>query len=252
MLWQPQVEIATGRVVAMEALARWCHPRHGAVSPAVFIPIAEATGSIVPLGRHVLDLAIRQLASWQRLHPTLAPPRIAVNLSACQLRDDATLGEWVQERLGAHGVAPGRLELEVTESTLVEHRALAGALLAEMRAGGVRVAIDDFGTGYSNLANLAGLPFDVIKVDRTFVASIGLDPRGTAVTRLILELAERLGAETIAEGVETDDQLAWLARMGATHVQGYRFSEPLDTPGATNVWLRQPWLRAEGLRGVLD
>ncbi len=232
--YQPIIELATGAVAGVEALVRWIHPERGVVPPAAFIPIAEATGLIVPLGRLVLDAACRAAAEWRALgaHATT----VAVNVSGRQLQH-ATFVEDVAAVLHASGLAPQRLVLEVTESVLLADLETALGRLEALRALGVQLALDDFGTGYSSLAYLQRLPVDVLKIDRTFTADLTAGGRRSAVARAVGMFAGALGLRTVAEGIETPEQHAELAALGCGFGQGYLYAPPL-APAALEEFLR--------------
>jgi diguanylate cyclase (GGDEF)-like protein/PAS domain S-box-containing protein len=226
--YQPEVDLNSGEIVGVEALLRWTSPSRGGVPPSHFIPIAEATGLILPLGEHVLREACRQTADWQRRG--LLPPRFVtwVNVSARQLAaSDFTA--LVREALEAAALTPERLGLEVTETAIVakgvasEH---ARAELQRLHDWGVQLAVDDFGTGFSSLGQLRHFPVDVIKVDRTFVQGVGTDARDAAITANVVSLAHALGLIAIAEGIESDDQLVSMRRLGCDLAQGYVFAHP--------------------------
>lgn len=217
--YQPQFDVATGDVLGFEALLRWNHPLRGPVSPAQFIPIAEETGLILPIGAWVLRAACEEAARWER------PLGIAVNLSIAQFQQEG-LAEVVNAALRDARLAPGRLELEVTESLFLHDTARAQDLLLTFKRDGVRVAIDDFGTGYSSLLTLQSFPFDRIKIDRSFVDQIGVNPKGAAIVQAIIALGASLGIAVIAEGIETEDQLAFLRRYGCAEMQGYLRGRP--------------------------
>ena len=219
--YQPIVGMDDGRVTGAEALVRWDHPRRGAVSPAEFIPIAEQTGLVVPLGRFVLGEACRAGAAWARLG---SAARVGVNLSGRQL---ATAVADVEAALAASGLAPGRLTLEVTESTLLGDTEAVHETLAALKALGVGMAIDDFGTGYSSLSYLQRFPIDVLKIDKSFVDRVAGTGRGAALARTIVALGESLGMFTVAEGVETEAQRAQLLALGCRLGQGYLFARPV-------------------------
>ena len=223
--YQPIVDLQFGATVGFEALIRWNHPVRGLISPADFIPIAEDTGMIVPIGSWVLQQACREATSW--------PPDIgiAVNLSAVQFRG-GRLTETVREALEASGLAPNRLELEITESVLLQHSDEGLAVLHQLRALGVRIALDDFGTGYSSLSYLRGFPFDKLKIDRSFIGDIAINRDSQVIVAAIIGLAEGLGMTVTAEGVETAEQLDRLHDHGCTQVQGELFSRPVP---AANV-----------------
>jgi len=216
--YQPQ-QHADGRIVGFEALARWHHPKRGSVPPAEFIPIAEESGLIVELGEWVLREACKEAASW---HPSL---QVGVNVSAIQFRRVA-LEQTVQTVLDETGIAPGRLELEITEGVLIENVGRAKQTLKELKALGVRLALDDFGTGYSSLSYLQSFPLDRIKIDRTFISNLGRTDRSLAIVRAVIGLAHGLGVPVLAEGVETNSQLATVIKEGCDEVQGYLIGRP--------------------------
>ncbi|HJQ31477.1 MAG TPA: EAL domain-containing protein [Pyrinomonadaceae bacterium] len=222
--YQPQVELATGRFVGAEALVRWNHPRLGLVPPAEFIPLAETTGLIVPVGEWVLRTAVRQCGDWQKLG--FGPLRVAVNLSPRQFQQSG-LVETVRGSLLEAGLDPRSLELEVTESSVVSNRDAAVATLREMRAVGVRVAIDDFGTGHSNLCYLKHLPVDTLKIDRAFVRDLATDTNDEAIVGAVVKLGHSLGLSVKAEGVEEESQSRLLSALGCDEAQGYLFGRPL-------------------------
>ncbi|HEX8394900.1 MAG TPA: EAL domain-containing protein [Longimicrobium sp.] len=228
--FQPIVSLATGNVVAAEALSRWSHPVHGRVPPDKFISLAEDTGLIGALGTWVLDEATRQLAEWRATVPQASALEISVNVSPWQLRD-GELVETVAATLGEHGVPAAALKLELTESTLVEDAARAAGILRALKKRDVQIYLDDFGTGYSSLSLLHRLPLDALKIDRSFVG--GMDGgstgavKGAEIVRTILALARSLGVRVVAEGVETHEQLAALRALGCDYAQGYLISPPV-------------------------
>ncbi|MGC4060835.1 MAG: EAL domain-containing protein [Aquabacterium sp.] len=218
--FQPQMKLGTGEVIGFEALVRWQHSERGLIGPGEFIPVAEETGQIVPLGTWVLREACRVAASWpHRL-------RVAVNLSAVQFRSSAVI-DLVDEALAESGLAPERLELEITESALIEDLDGAQATLAALRSRGVRVAMDDFGTGYSSLAYLKRFPMDKLKIDGMFVRSLDSDQDAQAVVTAIISLARALRLDTTAEGIETAEQLMMLKALGCDDVQGFLIARPM-------------------------
>jgi diguanylate cyclase (GGDEF)-like protein len=230
--YQPQVELSTGRIVGVEALLRWRHPDLGVVSPGQFIPILEETGLIVPVGEWVLGRACDQAHAWQEAG--MPPLRVAVNLSGRQFAHDIAGG--VSGALGAAGLSPDCLELEITESLLMQNAEASVAMLEELKSGqGIRISVDDFGTGYSSLAYLRRFPLDVLKIDRSFVRDVVDDPDSAAIVAAIIVLAHNLRLKVIAEGVETPEQLAYLREQGCDEVQGHYFSTALPAPEVTDL-----------------
>jgi diguanylate cyclase (GGDEF)-like protein len=221
--YQPQATIG-GEVVGFEALARWKHPVRGMVSPAEFIPLAEESGLIIPIGEWILREACREAASWPR------PLRIAVNLSPVQFRH-GDLPSLVFSVLLETGLAPDRLEVEITEGVLIDDFARAVAILRQLKTLGVRIAMDDFGTGYSSLSYLQSFPFDKIKIDQAFIANLERSPQSAAIIRAVIGLGRGLELPIVAEGVENNAQLAFLAREACNEVQGYLIGrpEPIET-----------------------
>jgi EAL domain-containing protein (putative c-di-GMP-specific phosphodiesterase class I) len=210
----------SGEFVGLEALVRWSNPARGMVSPGTFIPLAEETGLIMPIGEWVLREACREAASWPR------PLRIAVNLSPIQFRHGDLPG-LVLAVLLETGLAPDRLELEITEGVLVEDVARAVSILQRLKALGVRIAMDDFGTGYSSLSYLQAFPFDKMKIDQSFISNIGTNAQSAAIVRAVIGLARGLNLPVLAEGVETSDQLAFLSKEDCDEAQGYFLGRPL-------------------------
>jgi diguanylate cyclase (GGDEF)-like protein/PAS domain S-box-containing protein len=224
LYYQPKIDIATGCVTGMEALLRWIHPGMGMISPGKFIPLAEETGLIVPIGAWVLRTACAQIRAWQLQGlPTL---RVAVNLSARQFAHD-DLHASIVRALEETGLAPELLELEITESLTMENPEHAAALLKKLKALGVRLAIDDFGTGYSSLGYLKRFPIDTVKIDRSFIRDIPHDEDDVAITQAVIAMAHSLRLKVIAEGVETGEQLAFLRAHGCDEAQGYLFGAPM-------------------------
>jgi diguanylate cyclase (GGDEF)-like protein len=226
LAYQPIVALGTGAPAGAEALLRWRHPARGLVSPARFVPLAEASGLIVEVGRWVLDEACRAAAGWP-LGAGGAPLQVAVNVSGRQLLHPA-LPAHVAGALAASGLAPGRLTLEITESVLMHDTAATLAVLHALKALGVRLAVDDFGTGYSSLRYLQQFPVDVLKIDKSFVDGVATAPHDAALARTIVTLGELLELRTVAEGVETAAQAERLRAMGCAYGQGYLFARPLD------------------------
>ncbi len=222
--YQPQAEILTGRIIGVEALLRWRHPQRGMISPVDFIPVAEETGLIVPIGKWVMLHACRQLAAWEA--QGLSGLSMAVNVSPRQFKHEAILAA-TRESLEETGINPAQLELEITESLMLEHVETNTDILRRLHAMGVRLALDDFGTGFSSLGYLRRLPFHVLKIDRTFVNDIGIDADDTAIAVSIIGLAHNLGLSVIAEGVETEEQRNFLRKHKCDFEQGFLLSRPL-------------------------
>jgi len=223
--YQPTVRLGSGEVCGFEALVRWDHPARGLLSPAEFIPVAEETGLIVDLGRWVIRQACAAGSRWRDEHPGL-DLGMAVNLSPRQLLDRRLIGD-IADALRTTGLDARALTIEITESGLLVDRDAAVARLVELKALGVRIALDDFGTGYSSLSRLRELPIDVLKIDKAFVDGVATNSESTGLVHAILRMAETLGLDTIAEGVEYPEQAAQLQRLGSEYVQGFLFSAPL-------------------------
>ncbi|WP_247880169.1 EAL domain-containing protein [Azospirillum sp. TSA6c] len=221
------------RLTGFEALVRWRHPDLGPVSPAQFIPIAEETGQILPLGRHVLERAVEQLGRWRRMAGGAALT-VNVNLSARQMWDERYVDDMLAFLAG--GRADG-LKVKVTESMTVADHDQARAILERFHALGVALCMDDFGTSYSSLSHLGSLPFDIMKIDKSFVSALGSDPRQESLLRGIVELAHRIGLEVVAEGVETEEERAVLTRIGCDYAQGCLFARPLSVADAEALLL---------------
>jgi EAL domain-containing protein (putative c-di-GMP-specific phosphodiesterase class I) len=225
--YQPVYDIVTGRLAGCEALVRWRHPQRGFVSPADFIPVAERSGLIVPLGAWVLRESCEQLARWWSEFGTEAIPSINVNVAARQLREAGFVDE-VAAVLSDNGLRPGNLILEVTESLVLDGRQVRETLEA-LHELGIPLALDDFGTGQSSLSLLRAFPVDVLKLDKSFVDGIceGEDRGRLAVAAAVAQLAEYLGLKAVAEGIETEDQLVRLREMGYRYGQGFYMARPL-------------------------
>jgi len=224
--YQPIVTLAKGDVTGFEALVRWERPGHGLIPPAEFIPIAEETGLIVPLGQWVLDEACAQLQRWQQRAPKGKRLSVAVNMSARQLQDPRLVAN-VSRTLRESGVDPSCVTLEITESVLVDDAEGTADVLHQLKALGVQLAIDDFGTGYSSLSYLKRLPVDMLKIDRSFIKGLGINGQDHAIVRGILDLAGTLELTTTAEGIETDLQLSTIRGLGGQSGQGFLFARPL-------------------------
>jgi diguanylate cyclase (GGDEF)-like protein len=220
LVYQPQFDLQSNKVTGFEALLRWQSPARGAVSPLDFIPVAEETGIITSIGEWVLRTACSEAARWPGTRA------VAVNVSAVQFASP-NLVSVILSALGESGLDPRRLELEITESVLLDARGTALAMLQRLREIGVRISLDDFGTGYSSLGYLRSFPFDKIKIDQSFVRSNADDAVGRAIVRTVASLGQSLGMATVAEGVETEEQMARVAAEGCTAVQGYLISRPM-------------------------
>jgi EAL domain-containing protein (putative c-di-GMP-specific phosphodiesterase class I) len=221
--FQPIVDLASGRLAELEALARWREDIGG--SPAEFIPVAEETGLIVPLGHWVLSQACRRMADWHRRFPGQGDLSVSVNLSSKQFSQPDLLAR-IDGILAESGLPGEHLTIEITESVLMENSGGAATMLDELRARGIRLCIDDFGTGYSSLSYLHNFPLDRLKLDHTFVSRIATSPRNLEIVRAVVNLAHNLGMQVIAEGVEDVEQLARLWELGCDYGQGYLFRKP--------------------------
>ena len=226
--YQPEVSLSTGKVVGYEALVRWNHPQRGLVMPGEFLPVAEETGLIVPLGRLVLREACRQMAEWHKKFgrdPRLA---VSVNTSSRELADPDLIPN-VARVLKETGLDPASLRIEVTESSIMESQEVTSSALRRLRDLGVSLEIDDFGTGYSSLSRLHEYPFSTVKIDRSFIKDLETETESLHLVKTILRLAEGLGLTVVAEGIETPQQLAKLTSLGCGFGQGYFFSKPVDS-----------------------
>ncbi|HAI58377.1 MAG TPA: GGDEF domain-containing response regulator, partial [Xanthomonadaceae bacterium] len=235
LAYQPQLALAGERLAGFEALLRWHHPEFGQVAPSEFIPLAEDSGQILPIGSWVLRESLRQLRVWRAAG--LGIERIAVNLSPRQFEDPGLVGG-VWAALDEAGLPQGSLELEITESVAFHDPERAIALMASLRRLGVVLALDDFGTGYSNLSQLKRLPVDVIKIDQLFVRQIVRDPGDAAIVRAVIALAHGFGLKVVAEGVETPAQVIKLAQLGCDVCQGYHYGAPM-TAAAVPAWMTE-------------
>ncbi len=235
LVYQPQIEMKTGRACGVEALLRWRDPERGVISPTEFIPIAEESGMIQALGARVLRDACRQVMQWHRLN---MPLRLSVNLSVQQLQHDSWLGI-VEDALSASGLSPQHLDLEITESVIITHPEKAVATLMKLKQMGVSITIDDFGTGYSSLSYLARLPIQGVKIDQRFVHGLEKNRNDEAITQAIIALSHSLGLRCIAEGVETAAQFNFLRAHGCEEAQGYLIARPLPEAQLRSWWRTQ-------------
>jgi EAL domain-containing protein (putative c-di-GMP-specific phosphodiesterase class I) len=236
--YQPLVALADGRLVGVEALVRWQHPTRGLLAPADFLDLAEETGAIVPLGAWVLQEACRQAVQWAEARPEQRLT-MSVNLSPRQLSDPGIVAV-VAAALSESNLPPGDLVLELTEGLLVSDGPAVVDRLFALKALGLRLAIDDFGTGYSSLSYLRRLPFDILKIDKLFVDGVAGGPEASAFAQAIIRLAHSLRLETVAEGVEHDDQSQHLRQLGCELAQGYHFARPLSAEDITTMLGNQP------------
>jgi diguanylate cyclase (GGDEF)-like protein len=229
--YQPIIELADRRLCGFEALVRWDHPGEGLISPGEFIPIAEETGMIVALGQFVLEEACQQMADWNRQFAPQSPLYVSVNLSPTQFAED-DLSNHIEHALGRAQLDARQLHLEITETAVLENPDAATVVLERLKARGVKVSLDDFGTGYSSFSQLHQLPYDTLKIDRSFVARIGADGEHVEIIHAIISLAHNLGLAVVAEGVETEPQATQLERLGCEYAQGFYFARPLDVRAA--------------------
>jgi EAL domain-containing protein (putative c-di-GMP-specific phosphodiesterase class I) len=232
--YQPIVSLITGELDGFEALVRWQHPKNGLVMPADFIPIAEETGLIVPMGYAILRAACTQMNDWLRTHPWATNLTVSVNLSSRQF-GQPDLVQQIDSILAATGCPPANLKLEITESTVMRDAAEAAQMLHELRARGIHLCIDDFGTGYSSLSYLNSFPVDTLKIDRSFIARVDEDNSSVGLIETIVALSRVLGMVAIAEGIETKEQLELVRRLGSQMAQGYYVSTPLPAAEAERV-----------------
>jgi diguanylate cyclase (GGDEF)-like protein len=227
LVYQPLVQLGSGRVSGVEALLRWMHPRRGALNPLEFIPLAESTGLILPLGRAVLHAACQQVTEWTASGILDESASLSVNVSGRQLHD-ATFLDDVRSVLRESGLAPHRLVLEITETVIMQRTSDMLDRLRALKGLGIRLAIDDFGTGYSSLSYLQQFPVDILKIDKAFVDGIGHNGTDAALTRTIIGLGGTLGLRTVAEGIELAQQETLLHELGCDFGQGFLFAQPLD------------------------
>jgi diguanylate cyclase (GGDEF)-like protein len=235
LFYQPLINLKSGEVAGFEALARWNHDDRGEISPTEFIPVAEESGLILQLGRWAMDKAAHTLAEWDKTAGEKLPLYVGVNLSAIQVaRDD--IAAVVASALKSSGLTGDRLTLELTESSIVQDPVRATRVFDALKALDATVAMDDFGTGYSSLAYLQRLPIDVLKIDKSFVSGMMVDPDAVAIVRAVLSLAEALGMSTTAEGIETVELATTLATLGCASGQGFYFAKPLEADAALEYW----------------
>jgi len=233
--YQPKVSLQQGTIVGAEALLRWMHPRIGQINPNEFIPLAEESGLIIPLGEKVIELVCRQIRAWRE--EGLPPLKVAINISARQFRQE-NLGETVRRLLEEYQVPGEMLDIELTESMVMHDTDHAALTLRELKDLGVTLSLDDFGTGYSSLSYLKRFPIDYLKIDRSFVRDINSNADDAAIASAVIAMAHSLGLNVVAEGVETAEQLALLRQHGCDEFQGYFFSRAVPA-GDYALLLRQ-------------
>ena len=238
LYYQPEIDLATRRIVGLEALIRWDHPRRGLISPMEFIPLAEENGMILPIGDWGLEEACSQIQKWCRDDPDFRSLRVCVNLSARQFSREG-LADHVEALLHQSGISSRQLGLEMTESSLIPDMHTALEVLGSLRRLGVSLLMDDFGTGYSSLSYLHSFPIDVLKIDRSFVGRMTEGDQPLQIVRTIIELARVLGMDVVAEGIETREQYHLLRNMGCRFGQGFLFARPMTAEAVTEL-LRRP------------
>jgi diguanylate cyclase (GGDEF)-like protein len=241
--YQPKIDLASGVVVGTEALLRWAHPTRGNIPPNDFIPLAERTGLIHGLTRYVLELVVTQMDRWDASGAGFAHLPVAVNLSARNLVEPS-FADFVEDLLASHDMDPRRLELEVTESALIEDPVRSHAMLHRLAAMGVTIAVDDFGTGYTSMAQLEQMPLKTLKIDRSFVSRMVTDPSGHTLVRAIVDLAHEFGLEVVAEGVEDQEAITLLQEMGCDIGQGFHWSRPVPSADLPEVMFSLSFRRA--------
>ncbi|MDD2696036.1 MAG: EAL domain-containing protein, partial [Anaerolineales bacterium] len=237
--YQPIYSVKSVRMIGFEALVRWRHPKRGLVRPAEFIPFAEETGLIIPIGRWVLQEACRQMHAWHVAFPTQPPLTVSVNLSNKQFSQTDFFTE-VRQALDETGLDPHALRLEITESVIMDNPELAIDILNRLQSLGVEVHIDDFGTGYSSLLYLHMLPINAIKIDRSFISGSGMQDNGPEIIQTIIKLAHELKVEAIAEGVETQEQFERLRNLDCEYAQGYLLSHSLESQAVERLLQEEP------------
>ena len=246
VFYQPIVNLHSGHISGFEALLRWHHSELGWVSPAEFIPIAEETGLIIPLGRWALRTACHQLRKWQQRFPVSRAMTMNVNLSAVQLRD-GHLTDFIDHLLTFSGLSSDCLILEMTESLLVDHVDYNLEVLEQIRRYGIKLSIDDFGTGYSALSYLQQFPFSGLKVDRSFVSHLGTEAENPTLIKAILALASSLSLQPVAEGIETPQQLEFLRTNGCSHGQGFLLYKPMPAAAIETLLIQGPTARVRAV-----
>jgi len=238
LYYQPEIELVTRKIIGLEALIRWAHPERGLIPPMDFIPLAEETGMILPIGDWGIEEACTQIQKWCIEDPFHASMRVGVNLSASQFQR-VGLADHVEAVLVQSGISSRQLGLEMTESSIIPNMGTAMGVLGSLRRLGVSLLMDDFGTGYSSLSYLHSFPFDVLKIDRSFVSRMNEGDQPLQIVRTIIELARVLGMDVVAEGIETHEQYRLLREMGCRYGQGFLFARPMSAEAVTQL-LRLP------------
>lgn len=246
--YQPIVSLQTGKITGFEALLRWQHPQRELISPAEFIPVAEETGLIIPIGWWVLWEACRQMRAWHLQFPLNSPLTISVNISGKQFSQPDLIKN-IEKILRETGLDARSLKLEITESVLMENAKSAAAMLVQLQNLGIRLSIDDFGTGYSSLSYLRRFPINTLKIDRSFINSVDINIEEIEIIRAVVALAGNLGMDVVAEGVETQKQMYQLQALKCDFGQGYYFSKPLDSQTAETLIAAEIPEKGRGARG---
>ena len=242
--YQPKVDLGTGQAVGMEALLRWAHPTRGNIPPNDFIPLAERTGLIHGLTRYVLEMVMNQMAEWDRIETDFSHLPVAVNLSARNLLEPS-FADYVEDMLASHQIEPERLELEVTESALIEDPVRSHEMLHKLAGLGVTLAVDDFGTGYTSMAQLEAMPLTTLKIDRSFVVRLANDPGGATLVKAMVDLAHEFGLEVVAEGVEDEVVTQRLRELGCDVGQGFLWSRPVSSLALPEVLFQLSFRRSQ-------
>ena len=237
--YQPIVSLKTGKIVGFEALARWLHPERNLISPSVFIPVAEETGLIIPIGLKILEQSCREACKWQKAFPSTRPLTISVNVSGKQFSQSNLIKE-ITDILIRTGIQPNNLRLEVTESLLMADMLSTTEMLRELKLMGVQISIDDFGTGYSSLSYLHRLPFDILKIDRSFVNNMCIDKESYGIVKTIITLANELGKSVVAEGIEIEEHVQMLSDLSCDYGQGFYYSKPVHSHDVNRL-LKNQW-----------
>jgi EAL domain-containing protein (putative c-di-GMP-specific phosphodiesterase class I) len=239
LYYQPVIRLHSGAVVSMEALLRWNHPERGMVGPLSFIPVAEESRLIIPIGRWVIEQACRQVAAWQQLKPDQAPMSVAVNISARQLADPELISH-IEGSVRANRIDPSTLWLELTETAVLEDTDFVERSLRQLKGLGLRLVLDDFGVGFSSLGYLKRLPLSLIKLDRSFVENVTESPHDAAIVRAVCQMAGTIGIGVVAEGVETEEQVRAARDLGCGYAQGFRFARPMPADEVEGLLEREP------------